>query len=285
MKKWLDTVIPWCEKQSAARILLLGCALVVLLGTLDFLSGPIQFLIFYLLPVFFVTWFTGIRAGIAVSVVSAVVWLVDERLASADPAHFITPYLNLAVSLGFFLFVVFIVDRVKSLIVREREIANTDHLTGAATSRHFSDILEREIDRSRRYGHVVTLAYIDIDDFKQVNDRFGHSAGDALLSGIAGKIRAQIRTVDVLARLGGDEFAILFPETGAQGARIVIDRIRQSIDRTAHGRDWPIAISVGVVTCPKVPVSMDKLLMLADETMYMSKQAGKDRATYRVYAT
>ncbi|HQJ16093.1 MAG TPA: GGDEF domain-containing protein [Candidatus Omnitrophota bacterium] len=194
-------------------------------------------------------------------------------------------YFDIAVSLAFLLAALIFIARLKTVLAHERELANTDYLTKAANSRYFSEALGREIDRSRRYGHVLTLAYIDIDDFKQVNDRFGHNAGDGLLAAIAGKIKENIRTVDVLARLGGDEFAILFPETDGQGAKIVIDRIRQNIDRTAHGRDWPITMSIGVITCPKVPVSIDKLVALADEAMYTAKQAGKDTVTYREYAT
>jgi diguanylate cyclase (GGDEF)-like protein len=265
--------------------MVLGCLIIVVLGILDFISGSFQFLIFYLFPVFFVTWFANKASGIIASSLSAIVWLIDDRLASAGETHLLMSYGNLAVSFGFLLYAVFLVSRLKSILLHERELANTDYLTKVANSRYFSEVVQTEVDRSRRYNHILTLAYIDVDNFKAVNDRFGHSAGDALLTTIASKMKANIRTVDVLARLGGDEFAILFPETDAQGAKIVIDRIRQNIDRTAHGKDWPMTISVGVVTCPKVPVSMDKLVMLADEAMYMAKQAGKDTVTYREYAT
>lgn len=222
------------------------------------------------------------RLAVLGSVMVVLQWIMGFLRGGARSAIL---YFDVAVSLAFLLAALIFIARLKRVLAHERELANTDHLTKAANSRYFSEAVEREIDRSRRYGHVLTLAYIDIDNFKQVNDRFGHNAGDALLAAISGKIKENIRTVDVLARLGGDEFAILFPETDGQGAKIVIDRIRQNIDRTAHGRDWPITMSIGVVTCPRVPVSMDKLVTLADEAMYMAKQAGKDTVTYRVYAT
>jgi diguanylate cyclase (GGDEF)-like protein len=285
MKNLRVFVISWCEEQSAPRIMLMGCLMVAVLGALDFFSGTFEFLIFYLFPVFFVTWFADKRSGVVVSSMSALVWLADDRMTAQNPQHVLMPFWNLFVSFGFLLFAVSIVGRLKSILQSERDLANTDYLTQVANSRFFSEVVQREIDRSRRYNHMLTLAYIDVDNFKTVNDRFGHSAGDALLTMIASNIKAHVRTVDFLARLGGDEFAILFPETDAQAAKIVIDRIRNNIDKTAHGKDWPITISVGVVTCPKVPVSMDKLVMLADEAMYMAKLAGKDTVTYREYAT
>jgi diguanylate cyclase (GGDEF)-like protein len=285
MKNVRVRVTAWCERQPASRIVTLGCVMVAVLGTFDFLSGSFEFLIFYLVPVFFVTWFANKRSGVAVSSMSALIWLVDDRITAQNPQHVLMPLWNLFVSFGFLLFAVSVVTRLKSILQRERELANTDYLTKVANSRFFSEVMQGEVDRSRRYNHILTLAYIDVDNFKAVNDRFGHSAGDALLTMIAANIKANIRTVDFLARLGGDEFAILFPETDAQAAKIVIDRIRDNIDKTAHGKDWPITISVGVVTCPKVPVSIDKLVMLADEAMYMAKMAGKNSVTYREYAT
>ncbi|MFA5099409.1 MAG: diguanylate cyclase [Candidatus Omnitrophota bacterium] len=284
MNLW-SAFILWSEKQSRTVIIILGCLMVIAAGALDFLSGPFRSFVFYLIPVFYATWYARRRAGIIISILSVPVWFFNDTIISPAAPHMLVPYWNLAMSSGFLLFVSFLVDRMKSILLQEREAANTDYLTNVANSRYFSEVMQKEIDRSRRYNHILTLAYIDIDNFKEVNDRSGHSAGDALLMTIASRIKDNMRTVDVLARLGGDEFAILFPETDAQGAKIVIDRIRQNIDKTAHGRDWPITISVGVVTCPKVPVSMDKLVMLADETMYMSKQSGKDKVTYRVYAT
>ena len=285
MKNVRAHIISWCEKQSVPRIVILGCLMVAVLGFFDFISGSFEFFIFYLFPVFFVTWFSNKSAGFAVSSLSALVWLVDDRISAQGPQQALMPYWNLVVSFGFLLFAVLLVSRLKLILFHERELANTDYLTKVANSRYFSEVVQVEIDRSRRYNHILTLAYIDIDNFKAVNDRFGHNAGDVLLATIASKIKANVRTVDVLARLGGDEFAILFPETDAQGAKIVIDRIRRNIDKTAHGKDWPISISVGVVTCPKVPVSIDKLVMLADEAMYMAKMAGKNTVTYREYAT
>lgn len=161
-------------------------------------------------------------------------------------------------------------------IERERTLAHTDALTGAANRRFFVDMVQREIDRALRYVHVFCLAYVDLDNFKAVNDRWGHSSGDDLLRSVVEAMSSHLRATDLLARLGGDEFALLLPETGAEGAVTTLRKMRDSVSEAMTPRGWPVTLSVGVLTCRQMPATVDDLVRAADALMYRAKSNGKD---------
>src|SRR5437773_2624774 len=121
------------------------------------------------------------------------------------------------------------VARLRLAHARERELARRDALTGAPNARAFYELAGAEIARARRYIHPFSVAYLDLDDFKLVNDRLGHLAGDAVLRSVARALGGVLRASDVVARLGGDEFAVLLPEAGAAPARLATDKLRQAL--------------------------------------------------------
>jgi diguanylate cyclase (GGDEF)-like protein len=144
--------------------------------------------------------------------------------------------------------------------------------------------LQLEIDRAARYDHPFTLAYLDIDDFKSVNDRFGHSVGDRVLRLIADSLKRSRRKTDLIARAGGDEFVVLLPETGADTAKIVVSKAIKCIIDEAENTRWLITISVGVVTFVHAPPSADSALDIADKVMYEVKSHGKNNVIYSIRA-
>jgi diguanylate cyclase (GGDEF)-like protein len=117
---------------------------------------------------------------------------------------------------------------------------------------------------------------MDVDDFKLINDRLGHSAGDRLLRLVADTIRQNVRGIDVVARLGGDEFAVLMPETDERAAQVVIRRVRRQLLEAARREDWPVTFSAGLVTWIAPPAGVDEMLRAADELMYDAKRHGKN---------
>jgi len=119
-------------------------------------------------------------------------------------------------------------------LTRERELSRTDPLTALSNSRAFYEEARRLLALCRRQHRPITVAYIDVDNFKAVNDRLGHQAGDELLKGIALQVRASIRPSDLSARLGGDEFAILLPELSQRDAGLTLERLRASLAAMAH---------------------------------------------------
>ena len=170
----------------------------------------------------------------------------------------------------------------KRALEAAKRSARTEPLTGISNSRAFSEVVGREIDRAQRYSHSLSFAYIDLDDFKAVNDRFGHSVGDILLQAVAHSIKKDIRETDTVARLGGDEFGILLPETGPKAARHFIERIRDRLTRDVQEHGWPVTFSIGVVTFLRPPIDVNEAIRIADSLMYSAKNSGKNTIKFEV---
>jgi diguanylate cyclase (GGDEF)-like protein len=255
-----------------------GLLLIILLGGVDYLNGPdVSFLIFYTAPILLAAWYVGRGAGLLMCAATGLSWFA---VAYASPEqHFTNPLIafwNAAARLGFMLILAHVASGFKASLEQERESARTDYLTGAVNGRHFGELAEAEIRRARRHGHPFSVAYMDVDNFKAVNDRLGHSAGDRLLKTVADALRRDARAVDVVARLGGDEFAVLMPETDAAAARVAVARLRRRLLEEARGGGWPVTYSIGVATFDTPPASVDEMLRAADELMYAAKRHGKN---------
>jgi diguanylate cyclase (GGDEF)-like protein len=168
--------------------------------------------------------------------------------------------------------------------------ATTDGLTGLANHRHFWERLRDEVARARRYGHPLSLLMLDLDDFKSVNDRFGHLAGDRLLRAVGGVLREQVRKgVDLPARYGGEEFALILPVTEStlddgttpDGALTTAERIRTAVAELrpqVGDAEWTgITVSIGIATLPIHADGAEELVGKADQALYEAKRLGKDR--------
>jgi diguanylate cyclase (GGDEF)-like protein len=170
-----------------------------------------------------------------------------------------------------------LVWQLQGALAAEKSLARTDYLTGALNVRAFAERAKREISRSQRYGHPLTVAYIDIDDFKIVNDRFGHSYGDKVLRAVSDCLKSNLRESDCLSRVGGDEFVVLLPETGLDQGQHVLDKFRSVVSNTALARESFVTFSIGAVVFDPPPSDVDELIRAADAVMYESKLDGKDR--------
>lgn len=157
--------------------------------------------------------------------------------------------------------------------------ASLDALTGTFNRRYFLEVVEREWSRAKRYEMPCALLLMDIDHFKQVNDRFGHLCGDHLLRQIAEASAETLRQPDVLARFGGEEFIIFLPHTDPLGALDVAERIRErveALDFGWNGQQVPISASLGVAALHDEHVTLDHLISDADEALYVAKSAGRN---------
>jgi diguanylate cyclase (GGDEF)-like protein len=276
-------IAPSLAPTRLATVLVLGVASLAVLGVLDHVSGDeISFSIFYLAPIGWVAWVAGRRPGVAIAVVAAIVWALVDRLSGRGFSHPLIPVWNSLVRFGFFLAIAWLVSDVRRAHVREQGLARQDPLTGVANARSFLEALERERTRMQRSGAALTLAYVDLDRFKTVNDTLGHAAGDELLRDIALALGSTLRAVDVVARLGGDEFAVLLPETDAEAARVALERCRESIRarvRVAEGIPAGVGATIGAVVFRQPPRSAEAAIRAADDRMYEAKHAGRDRVS------
>jgi diguanylate cyclase (GGDEF)-like protein len=273
---------PFLDDLHGSLLTAAGFLLVALVALLDLRTeSRLSFGLFYLIPVALCAWWGGFSPGVLVSLAGAVAWQAVDYLENplAPPAM---AGWNGVVRFGTLVLVSSLVSRLRIGIVRERLLARTDPLTGAANGRTFYETAAVEAERARRSGQPLTLAYLDLDNFKQLNDRLGHAAGDAALQAMVELIHIHLRPADLLARLGGDEFALLLPETGPEGAAPSLERLQGLLAQELAQRGWPLAVSIGAATFPRPPKDVDHMIQRVDALMYAAKRKGKGRIEHAV---
>jgi len=166
--------------------------------------------------------------------------------------------------------------KLRGALEREKNVARIDFLTGVLNRRGFYEMAGTESQRSRRYKRPLSLVYVDIDNFKGVNDSLGHESGDELLTHVAAAIQGAVRGTDVVGRLGGDEFSVLLPETDHENGMVVVEKVRRQLRESMRKRNWPVTFSVGVTSFRTAPESVDEMIREADRVMYSVKLKGKD---------
>ncbi|MBE0670281.1 MAG: GGDEF domain-containing protein [Anaerolineales bacterium] len=259
--------------------IILGLLLLFTVSILDYATGTeLSFSLFYLIPIILFAWSIDGTTGIIIASVSAGIWFVIELISGPEVSLFVN-FWNAIIRLGFFLVPVLLIKNLE----REKEHARTDFLTGAMNTRAFHDLTQSEIDRSLRYQRPFTVAFIDIDNFKTVNDTFGHAFGDMVLRVIVQSIQRNLRKTDTIARVGGDEFALLLPETDTNTAKIAISKMQKKLQEEMMANKWPITFSIGVISLNAPQLSVDDILGLADKLMYSVKNYGKDNIKYATY--
>jgi diguanylate cyclase (GGDEF)-like protein len=262
----------------APAIILLYCTLfLLLLGWLDLFTGVYSQFVFYLIPVSFAAWFVSERSGILFCLLSAAIHSVaNEWPHSFQFTYSLLQYWNKLVELIFLIAMSLLFSALRENLDNEKKLARHDPLTDTLNRRSFYDLAEHEINRAQRYELPLTVAYLDLDNFKTINDNFGHQSGDELLIAVVEAIRSNIRSSDVLARFGGDEFVILLSDTSGESAVKFLNKVRDHLNEMVALRGWPVSFSIGVVTYA-YPPNIDEVVRYADELMYTVKRSGKNR--------
>lgn len=265
------------------RIFIFSALLLLVLGWGDYATGfEISFSFFYLIPISIVTWYIGIRSGYFMTMCGLLIWVVSNLLAGETYSSEWIRFFNTAVRLVVFMMIASLIHELRTALQKEHESARTDYLTGVFNSREFHEQLEIEIKRASRLHYPISLAYIDLDNFKRVNDAYGHSTGDVQLKRIAEIIGTTIRKTDIFARLGGDEFALLLPNLDSEHAKLVFQKVERAVLQGLAELNSPITLSAGVVTFKSTPKNVDDMLRKADALMYEAKNSGKAKAMYFV---
>lgn len=265
----------------------LAMAGIVIVGYWDHQSGSqVSMMLFYALPIYVAAWFCGRTQGAVVAVTAAACWVLANLLSTttAPPGRSeIVVSWNALTRVGIFLLIAYSVSlqaALKRALVREKLRAATDGLTGLLNQGAFREKVEEELDRARRYNHPFSLAFIDLDNFKEVNDTQGHARGDRLLQQVGTTIVHAVRKTDTVGRVGGDEFGVFFPETAAAEVRHAIDKLVGELAIMTSQSGWQVTASIGVVSGSAVAVTYDALLKRADSLMYLAKQKGKNVAEF-----
>jgi len=277
-------MLEYFGKRSSLFWIITGSIFVGAIGIADIATGSeLAFSLFYLIPIVLVTWFSGRNLGLVISVDSAVMWFIADVLAGQTYSQSVIRYWNAITRLGFFIVVTLLLPALRAL-ERERDLARSDYLTGVANRRYFFELAQTELDRSHRYKRPFSIAYIDLDGFKTVNDQWGHQTGDKLLCAVANRVKRELRRTDIIARFGGDEFIVLLLETDQPAAQIAVPKIQSALMDEMRQNDWHVTFSIGVLTCLEAQITADELVKRADSLMYSVKKNGKNAIAYAVYA-
>jgi len=159
---------------------------------------------------------------------------------------------------------------------RNRRLADLDGLTGLHNRRYFHEQLAREVARAQRYGRDLALVVFDLDDFKSINDRIGHLAGDAVLAETAERARGVVRSADIACRVGGDEFAVLLPEASGGEAELLCERLHRAVSSTAVAEAGNVSVSAGIAEL-RADDDPNTFFERADQALYRAKERGKSQ--------
>ncbi len=277
----LNVVIKRVNKVNKKRLAALMLCLELLIFYADYLTGPLApFSHFYIIPIIIAAFFLGSRWTYFITFLASIAELMvfQQLLISFNSAPAILDF----ISNTFIFFTIAILSReLSELLATLDRLASEDTLTKANSGRYFYDAGNAEIARSLRYKHPLTLAFIDLDNFKEVNDTQGHQKGDELLMLIASAIKSDLREGDLLGRLGGDEFAILLVHTDQIQAMTIIGRMTENLLNSIAPYNTRVTFSMGAVTYMGDKQSnVDELITIADTAMYSIKKTTKNAIHY-----
>lgn len=256
----------------------LAIALIVGIAYLDAMTGArLRLFPLYFVPVALVALGRSARAAVAGACLGTLGWALPNYMVDG-PLIYSANVTSQAIS---FSVIALLVHGLRKQVEHLETLSRTDSLTQLLNSRAFQEAAHVELSRQRRTGTPLTVAYLDLDDFKAINERLGHVGADAVLSDIGRILRTAIRSTDVAARLGGDEFAIILPNADVDAARLILERLRQTIDGAMQARVYSISFSVGAVTFTDPAAGIDMMLAEADRLMYQVKAEGKGAITIK----
>jgi len=277
----LIKLIEWIAQFSITTFLV-SLVLIVVIGTIDFYTGfefSVSFL--YIFPVILATWAKGWRFGIASALFAAIVWSVALYTAGFPAPRSSYPIWNTFMRFCVLATVGYTFSFFKQVLESEIQDARYDHLTGIANRREFLNVLETEINRSNHSQIPFSVAFLDLDNFKELNDAAGHGAGDHTLRAVGMALQQTCRKMDLPGRIGGDEFALLLPDTDELTARAIIERFRERFAFEMQHNQWALGVSIGIINSHGNNLSAVQILNAADYVMYKAKRGGKNQVHFK----
>lgn len=269
--------------QYRAQWLSLGMGSLLLVAAIDYATGfTLRLTVLYLVPLLIFTWVAGRSFGILLSVVACTSWaFIDISGRYFDDPTLV--YWDWGTVLLGFIILVCALSALRKALESAHFRSRKDALTGLVNKGGFYQVVGSEIELCRRYGRTLSIAYIDCDNFKQVNDKFGHHIGDNLLRVVSETMVRKLRASDMPGRLGGDEFAVMLPETSAEACRMVIEMLLQRLLQEMKEHNWPVTFSIGIATFTKMPQSIEDMIHQADKLMYAVKNTNKGAIKQEVF--
>lgn len=258
-------------------VALLVFAAVAAVAAVDFFtSAEVRVFPLYFLPLMLAGWYLTRTATLLTALLATGVWAAMLYLGDQVYSQPWMWPVNVLAQGVVFLLVALLFTGLRESIRREREFARTDPLTHLPNSRSFYERVGSVLAVCRRNSEAATLAYIDLDNFKQVNDKLGHHKGDELLKEVANTMNDVLRNSDVVARMGGDEFIVLLAEADAAEAETALEKLRARISDSPQFIDNDVSVSIGAASYNLAPPDVTEMIRAADKIMYRVKAAGKN---------
>lgn len=256
----MNAIEEYLSRQSRWFLQVLGIVAVVMLGLIHYLTGASPFVMFYMAPIAFVTWFAGPRAGGLVLAVAALVYLAVEGGGGGAQLSLVS-FWRPASELGVMLLVTVLVAQLKSVWEQEKQLERIDQATGALLEVYFVELASQEIQRAQRYAHPFTVICIEFCPSGKPGSReeVEHSQAGLLVE----TIRQHIRETDMLARINCGRFVVLLPESGEETAGIVLGKLQKQLTDLVRRQTWPVIIKISAVTYLTPPASVDEMLSRA----------------------
>ena len=279
----MKTIFGALDKRSARLIWWLSLLFSFVIVTAAFITARFVYLEpFLILPIVLASWYGSNRAGMFLALISSVVLAVSREWLSASSFSLESVMYDGVSHLIAYSILAILITNFRSVHRVEVVAADTDNLTGLHNPRSFYVELANELLRSKRFKRIFSLAYIDIDNFKNINDTLGHSIGDELLVEVAKCLKSSLRATDTISRLGGDEFVCLLPETGDKDVKNLFSKVKKLLSERMQSHSWPVGFSVGVVTFETLPADAKQAISVADDLMYSVKNDHKNSTAYKV---
>lgn len=272
------------DSAPAIRVWVAALLGVVAIALVDYSSGfELRVFPLYYAPISLVAWHQSRLGAVIVAILSALFWVGANFLAGLSYSHPAIWVGNVVVQATSFILIGILISSLRAALIREQSLSRVDALTSMLNSRAFYEEARLLVSLCRRKGRPITVAYLDLDNFKEVNDQKGHHAGDELLRSVAELLRASVRPTDLSARLGGDEFAILLLEVGPDDAIVTLKRIQSLLENMLTAEMRYVTASIGAVTFTNPLDNIEDMIKEADAVMYKAKSTGKNRVHHHVY--
>lgn len=250
----------------------------LLVGLVDYWTGlEIRAFPLYFVPLIFAAWLLTPSTTAWFSGIATLIWVIANFAGGTEYSHAYIWIINFFTQGSAFLLVPMLVAALHQILARERSLARLDPLTGLANRRAFYSDSQKIVELCHRKSRPVSIAYIDLDNFKQANDQFGHDSGDRLLQTVAHTLTTTVRASDLCCRIGGDEFIILMPDTEKSDASIVLERLHTALLEEKTLRELSVTASIGAVSFDRARRDLDQMVIAADKIMYQVKTASKNR--------
>lgn len=272
--------------KSVSRIqaLILTLLGILLVGFVDYITGiEIRVFPLYFLPLMFAARFLNRIEVLGFAFLASIIWVLSMLLGGREYSRSYIWIINFFTQGSTFVIVALLFSKLNDALKLEVIKSHTDALTGLSNSRSFYEQTNSVLRLCRRKNFTLTIVYIDLDNFKTANDKFGHSFGDEILRKVAELLKKNFRSSDILARMGGDEFALILPEMNAKEAEKKLGLFKDSLLASPEIAKCSISASIGAVTYTKVPEKLDSMIRAADELMYKVKSSGKNHIMVESY--